>query len=146
MFEEFAFPYQKRIVEAVHRAGARTKLHICGNTSAVLPQMIETGSDILDLDWMVDIGSAKRLLQDKTTILCGNYDPVAVLLQGSPEKIARRKLLLIFGRLRSSARYARGKSARRCGRARSKDAKRIKKKISEVSDIFFLLLFIIPTL
>ena len=45
MFEEFAFPYQKRIVEAVHRAGARTKLHICGNTSAVLPQMIETGSD-----------------------------------------------------------------------------------------------------
>lgn len=90
MFEEFAFPYQKRIVEAVHRAGARTKLHICGNTSAVLPQMIETGSDILDLDWMVDIGSAKRLLQDKTTILCGNYDPVAVLLQGSPEKIARK--------------------------------------------------------
>lgn len=52
--------------------------------------MIETGSDILDLDWMVDIGSAKRLLQDKTTILCGNYDPVAVLLQGSPEKIARK--------------------------------------------------------
>lgn len=90
MFEEFAFPYQKRIVEAVHRAGARTKLHICGNTSAVLPQMIETGSDILDLDWMVDIGNAKRLLQDKTTILCGNYDPVAVLLQGSPEKIARK--------------------------------------------------------
>ena len=42
--------------------------------------MIETGSDILDLDWMVDIGNAKRLLQDKTTILCGNYDPVAVLL------------------------------------------------------------------
>lgn len=88
MFAEFAFPYQKKIVDAVHAAGAHTKLHICGNTTAVLPQVIETGSDLIDLDWMVDLATAKRLLQGRHTVLCGNYDPVAVLLQGTPGKIA----------------------------------------------------------
>lgn len=87
MYEKFAFPYQKMIIEAVHRAGAKTKLHICGNTTAVLPHMIETGSDIIDLDWMVDLVHAKQLLQNKPIVLCGNYDPVAVLLQGTPEQI-----------------------------------------------------------
>lgn len=56
--------------------------------NAVLPQMIETGSDLIDLDWMVDLATAKRLLQGRHTVLCGNYDPVAVLLQGTPGKIA----------------------------------------------------------
>lgn len=91
-YREFALPYQKQIVEAVHRAGARTKLHICGNTSRVLPLMLETGTDILDLDWMVDLGRARELLGDRPTILCGNYDPVAVLLQGSPEQVRRAVL------------------------------------------------------
>lgn len=90
MYAEFAFPYQKMLVDAVHRAGARTKLHICGNTTAVLTQMIETGSDILDIDWMVDLANAKQLIQNRPIVLSGNYDPVAVLLRGTPEQIARK--------------------------------------------------------
>lgn len=90
MFRKFAFPYQKRIVDAVHAAGGRTKLHICGNTSKVLDQMIETGSDIVDVDWMVDLSAAKAAVGDRNTVICGNYDPVAVLLQGTPALVRER--------------------------------------------------------
>ena len=92
MYREFAFPYQKALIDAIHAAGGRTKLHICGNTTNVLPQMIETGTDIVDLDWMVDLARAKQLVGARGTILCGNYDPVAVLLQGTPERVRQSVL------------------------------------------------------
>lgn len=87
MYKQFALPYQKAIVEAVHKAGGKTKLHICGNTTNVLPYMIETGTDIVDLDWMVDLKRAKEIIGDRNTIISGNYDPVAILLQGTPETV-----------------------------------------------------------
>ena len=87
MFRKFAFPYQKAIVDAVHAVGGKTKLHICGNTSKVIEQMVATGTDILDLDWMVDLEKARDIVGDRPTIICGNYDPVAVLLQGTPESV-----------------------------------------------------------
>lgn len=90
MFREFAFPYEKAIVDAVHAAGAKTKLHICGDTTRVFDQMIETGTDIIDVDWMVDLQRCKELVGDRETILCGNYDPVAVMLRGTPETIRER--------------------------------------------------------
>lgn len=92
MYQQFAFPYQKAIVDAVHSAGGRTKLHICGNTSNVLPYMIETGTDIVDLDWMVDLKRAKEIIGSRSTVISGNYDPVAVLLQGTPDEV-RAKVL-----------------------------------------------------
>ncbi|MDE6274744.1 MAG: uroporphyrinogen decarboxylase family protein [Clostridiales bacterium] len=76
MYKEFALPYQKAIVEAVHKAGGKTKLHICGNTTNVLPYMIETGTDIVDLDWMVDLKRAKEIIGDRNTVISGNYDPM----------------------------------------------------------------------
>lgn len=88
MYAEFAFPYQKQIIDSIHAAGARTKLHICGNTTAVLPQMVDTGTDLIDLDWMVDIAKAKKIIGTRPTVLCGNYDPVAILLQGTPQTVS----------------------------------------------------------
>jgi MtaA/CmuA family methyltransferase len=88
MYREFALPYQKKIVEAVHGAGGKTKLHICGNTSNVLPFMVETGTDIIDLDWMVDLARARDLVAGRA-VISGNYDPVAMLLQGTPQTVAQ---------------------------------------------------------
>ena len=87
MFAQYAFPYQKEIVDAVHRAGGMTKLHICGNTTKVLDQMVATGTDIMDVDWMVDLKTAKEAAAGTSVVICGNYDPVAVLLQGTPETV-----------------------------------------------------------
>ncbi len=82
MYRQFALPYEQRIFAAVHEMGAVARLHICGNTTRLLPDMLQSGADIIDLDWMVDIEKAAQLFDDRVAI-CGNFDPVAVMLQGT---------------------------------------------------------------
>jgi uroporphyrinogen decarboxylase len=86
MYRQFALPYEQRIFAAVHEMGAVARLHICGNTTRLLPDMLQSGADIIDLDWMVDIEKAAQLFDDKAAI-CGNFDPVAVMLQGTPKMV-----------------------------------------------------------
>ncbi len=86
MYERFALPYEQRIFEEVHRAGAVARLHICGNTTRILPAMLRSGADIIDLDSMVDFGAASSSFGGQVS-LCGNSNPVADLLQGTPERV-----------------------------------------------------------
>jgi MtaA/CmuA family methyltransferase len=86
MYREYALPYEQRIFQAVHDLGAIGRLHICGNTNRILPDVLESGADIIDLDWMVDIRKAAEIFDDRVA-LCGNFDPVAVMLQGSVEQV-----------------------------------------------------------
>ena len=85
-YEEFALPYEQRIIRAVHDAGARAKLHICGNISPLLSLVPESGADIVDVDFMVDFAAANRAFAGKCSA-CGNFHPVEVLLQGNPETV-----------------------------------------------------------
>jgi uroporphyrinogen-III decarboxylase len=66
--------------------GALARLHICGNTTRILPDMMDSGADIIDLDWMVDMKSAAEKYGDRMSF-CGNVDPVAIMMQGTPEKV-----------------------------------------------------------
>jgi len=86
MYRDFGLPYEQRIIEAIHAAGGKVKLHICGNTSRHLADMARTGADIIDVDWMVDMGQAVRTFTGYSAN--GNYDPVGVLYQGTPEDVA----------------------------------------------------------
>lgn len=70
MYRQFALPYEQRIFAAVHEMGAVGRLHICGNTTHLLPDMLQSGADIIDLDWMVDLEKAAQLFDDKVAI-CG---------------------------------------------------------------------------
>ncbi len=88
MYREYALPYEQRIFQAVHNLGAIARLHICGNTNHILPDMLESGADIIDLDWMVDIRKAAEVFGDRAAV-CGNFDPVAVMLQGTEEEVER---------------------------------------------------------
>ncbi len=88
MYRLFALPYEKRIIEAVHSLGALTRLHICGDTTRLLPDVVTSGADIIDLDWMVDIGKAAEVVGDRAA-LCGNMNPVSVMLQGTPDQVYR---------------------------------------------------------
>jgi MtaA/CmuA family methyltransferase len=88
MYREFALPYEKRIFAAVHEMGALARLHICGNTSHILEDMLQSGADIIDLDWMVDFQQAAALFNGRAAV-CGNFDPVAVMLQGEPDEVYR---------------------------------------------------------
>jgi MtaA/CmuA family methyltransferase len=85
MYERFALPYEQRIFGAIHESGAVGRLHICGNTSKILRLMAQSGADIVDIDWMVDMQAARVACEGKS--VCGNFDPVAVMLRGTPDLV-----------------------------------------------------------
>jgi len=88
LYREQILPAEQRLIAAIHDAGAPVKLHICGDVTHLLDDIWRTGADIIDLDWMVDI----RAALDKWPagpVANGNFDPVAVMLQGTPEDVRR---------------------------------------------------------
>lgn len=86
MYRRYVLPFEQRICKAIHEKGALARLHICGNTNHILADMVETQADIIDLDWMVDLGRAAGIFGDRA-VPCGNFDPVAVMLQGTPQQV-----------------------------------------------------------
>ena len=99
LFEKFALPYEKQVVDAAHRNGLPYVLHICGNTEVILPQMIESGADGLELDYKTDGNKAFDLMKDSCTFF-GNVDPSGVLALGTVEQVraATLELLNIFSK------------------------------------------------
>ncbi len=87
-YKEFVLPYEKKISQAIKKAGAKTKLHICGDITPLLAEIAELEADIVDIDWMVDFAEAAKVLAEKSAV-CGNFDPVDILLQGSEQKVKK---------------------------------------------------------
>lgn len=87
MYRQFVLPFEERLFEAIHEAGAAVKLHICGDIRNNIRFMAQTGCDIIDVDWMVPLDEARAAVGPQVT-LAGNFDPSAVLLQGTPHEVA----------------------------------------------------------
>jgi len=86
-FREFALPYLKETVQRITAfAGGAPSLHICGNTSKIWEDMVDTGAGVLSLDDMVDIGEARARVGDKVALL-GNVRPTAVMFLGTPDDV-----------------------------------------------------------
>ena len=85
-YREFALPYEQTIVDAMHAAGGLVKLHICGNTTHLLPDMIRTGADLFNVDHLVDFQQACRVYGREQLCFKGNLNPVADLMQATPEQ------------------------------------------------------------
>lgn len=86
MYERFALPYERKLIDAVHAHGGCIALHICGNATGIISQMIETHADILEIDQKTDLKKAWPILEGKTAIL-GQIAPVS-LMNHSPEQIS----------------------------------------------------------
>ncbi len=91
MYQHFALPYEQRIFAAVRELGAVGRLHICGNTNRILPDMARSGAAIVDVDWMVDWDKAAAVFGGGVAP-CGNVDPVGIMLLGSPEAVRQAVL------------------------------------------------------
>jgi MtaA/CmuA family methyltransferase len=83
LYEEHALEYDRKLIYFVHENGAKTRLHICGNISPLLPLLRTTGTDILDIDWMVDYAKAAARMEGTDTRINGNMDPVGVMERGT---------------------------------------------------------------
>jgi MtaA/CmuA family methyltransferase len=86
LYEEFVWPYERKLIDGVHAVGARVRLHICGKTRRLFQWMGRLDAEIVDLDWMAPLGEARREM-GPAQVLLGNIDPVAVLRNGTPELV-----------------------------------------------------------
>jgi MtaA/CmuA family methyltransferase len=82
IYEEHVWPYQKRLVDGLHAAGARVRLHICGNSSRILAGMARLGCEIVDIDSKVPM-TAARAQMGPSQVLLGGIDPVRSLQNGT---------------------------------------------------------------
>ncbi|MGE5611718.1 MAG: uroporphyrinogen decarboxylase family protein [Bacillota bacterium] len=88
IYNEFVWPYEKRLVDGIHAMGAMVRLHICGNTRAILAGMGKLGCEIVDLDYPAPLSEA-RAAMGPTQVLLGNLNPVQTLRNGKPDTITQ---------------------------------------------------------
>lgn len=87
VYEEFVWPYEKRLVDGLHALGTKVRLHICGNTRKILEGMGRLGCEIVDLD-LAPISEGREKMGPQQ-ILLGNIHPVKVLRDGTPASITQ---------------------------------------------------------
>lgn len=82
-FRDVMIPVYQNMAKKI---GAPVVLHICGNTSAYLPYIADTGFDAFSIDAQVDPAFAKAIVGDKIAIV-GGVPTITALLFGTPQKV-----------------------------------------------------------
>ncbi|MBO5653964.1 MAG: MtaA/CmuA family methyltransferase [Candidatus Methanomethylophilaceae archaeon] len=85
MFTEYSGRYVKESLASVK--GADSVLHICGDTSEIIPLMADTGVTGISVEEKVDSAEAVRIAAGRVACV-GNVGVVNPLLQGTPEDCA----------------------------------------------------------
>jgi len=83
---EFVLPYTKTLVKDIHDAGGMVCYHICGDTTSILADMVESDCDMISIDNRVDLEHAKKEASHKMPVL-GNVDPVEILYLGTKDDV-----------------------------------------------------------
>ena len=88
-YESLILPRQQKLVKGLKEMGAKVRMHICGNITHLLPGLASLDLDVLDVDHMVSLMTVREQIGGKTAI-CGNLDPVADVLRGTPDSIREK--------------------------------------------------------
>jgi len=97
-FTEFAGQYLARIFGG--HPQTPSALHICGDTTQIVPGMVATGVSAISFDQCLDLMTLEDLVPPEVTIV-GNLDPVDLMELAGPEEVAKqsRDLALAMGAL-----------------------------------------------
>jgi uroporphyrinogen decarboxylase len=82
----FAHPYDRQVISGIGTPDFPIALHICGDATRILPEMIATGAQILELDYKTDKEIAKNALRGKAAFL-GPVNPELIWVAGSPMEV-----------------------------------------------------------
>ena len=69
MYREFALEPERKLAKDVQDYGIPFSIHICGNTNGIIQDMGTTGARILEVDWMLDIKEARRLVREMSILV-----------------------------------------------------------------------------
>lgn len=82
-YREYVLPYSQMAIKIAKSRHNVPVIHFGTNTAGMLPLLKQAGSDVVGVDWRIDIGEASRQLGDDVAIQ-GNLDPL-VLFAPVPE-------------------------------------------------------------
>jgi uroporphyrinogen decarboxylase len=85
-YREWVLPVHQEIAKSLDRSRAPFILYV-NDGAHLFDAMLESGADVLSLDWRTDLAAAARKAGDRVS-LQGNLDPC--FLAAPPEEIARR--------------------------------------------------------
>jgi uroporphyrinogen decarboxylase len=98
-YREWILPYHRQIAERVDREGAPLILYV-KNGAHVLDAIVEAGTDVVSLDWRVDLRDAAERFGQQVS-LQGNLDPCAL-------SAPRERIFQMVRELCAAAKPARG--------------------------------------
>jgi len=83
-YKNRVLPCHQKIFGEMKKLGIGSRLHMCGNTSKILPYSADSGALIIDIDHAVDFNEALKTV-DGRVVLNGNIDPVADVFSSDAE-------------------------------------------------------------
>jgi uroporphyrinogen decarboxylase len=89
-YESYVSQYTREIMQSLR--GKVPRIHFCANSSSLLEQFVDTGPDVLSVDWRLKISDAWKRVGKRVGIQ-GNLDPVLALAGGEPMKRGVSKIL-----------------------------------------------------
>lgn len=98
-YRTFEWAYAKRLVETLKTHHIDLAYHICGDATAIVPDMVATGATVLELDYKVNLPVVKAATRGRTTVL-GPVDPSGALALGSPAdvEVAASEAIEVLGK------------------------------------------------
>jgi len=98
LHRKWAHPYDCRAIAAITAPAFPMSLHICGDSTLILPEMLATGAPILELDYKTNLQQAKDLMRGRATFL-GPINPELIWAASTPDEVdaAAREAILILG-------------------------------------------------
>jgi uroporphyrinogen decarboxylase len=88
-FKKFSMVNVKNIVKLCHQENADCVYHVCGNSTHLIEEMVNSGVDGLSLDSKdvgVDLSEIARNIP-KNIVLIGNMSPTRTIVYGSPKEV-----------------------------------------------------------
>ncbi len=86
LYKDFVWHHEKKLIERIQDYGCMVRLHICGNITDLLDDIALLGCELVDIDHMVSLETAREKLGDNQ-VISGNMDPVSVLRDMPPEDV-----------------------------------------------------------
>jgi uroporphyrinogen decarboxylase len=100
-WRRFYKPSYKRMFERVHSGGAHVWMHLCGNITAILPDLIEIGLNVLN-PVQPQAMDVRQLSREFGGEVCfnGGVDVQGTLVRGTPADVKREvhELVSLFGK------------------------------------------------
>jgi uroporphyrinogen decarboxylase len=84
-YREHVMPYHEKVVNAVHDAGGRIGLHVCGFVDPVYEDVVKIGFDAFSIDAPSSLEKLFEVGRGETVII-GNVDPM-LFVEGTREDL-----------------------------------------------------------